>query len=113
MRHKPRRRSKTLLWILRRHPALDRMTVPFHIFLCESQTFAVRDSDLPLHQINSGHCFRDRVLHLNPGIHFHKIEISFRGIDEFHCAGIGVSDRRRRLYRRRADALALFRRKGC
>ena len=55
-----------------------------NILLLEGQGQARRHSQLLLHQINSGDQLRDRMLHLNTGIHLDKIEGSIGGQDKLH-----------------------------
>ena len=53
---------------------------------------ALRDPELLFDQIESRHHFRDRVLDLNPRVHFKKIELSVRCEHELDGARAGVSN---------------------
>ena len=52
--------------------ALKRMPLERYVFLPETQFFAGRNANLLLHNVNAGNHFRDRMLHLHPGVHFNK-----------------------------------------
>ena len=46
-----------------------------HIFLLKSQPLATGDPNLLLHDIDAGDQLGNGVLHLNPGVHFNKVEL--------------------------------------
>src|SRR5580693_3733966 len=51
-----------------------------------------RDTDLRFHQIDSGHCFGDRMLNLDTGVYFDEVEIAFLIHQEFNGSRIAVAD---------------------
>ena len=95
------------------------MAVEREIALAERQRLARCDAELQFDEIEAGHHFGDRMLDLEPRVHFHEIEL--RGLeiaaaadDEFHRAGAAIADRLgtgdRRLAHARAQGL---RHAGC
>src|SRR4029079_4697836 len=50
------------------------------------------DLQLPFHQVEPRDHLRHRVLHLQPGVHFHEVERAVPPGDEFHGAGTRVLD---------------------
>ena len=75
IRDRSRRRAESFLRILCIDPALDRMSGQFNVFLCIGQLLSGCDTDLFLYKIYTGYPFRYRMLHLDPGIHFHEIKV--------------------------------------
>ena len=61
--------------------------VKFDILLAEIQRFSSRDTEHPLHQVDAGDPFGDRMLYLQPGVHFQQVEVARRIDHEFHGAG--------------------------
>ena len=61
------------------------------------QAGALRDAQLPLHEIDAGDEFGDRVLDLQAGIHFHEVKMLGLVDQELHGAGTHVADCPRRL----------------
>ena len=53
-----------------------------------------RDADLALHQIDAGHEFRHRMLHLNARVDFDEVEIAVLVHQELDRARVGVADAR-------------------
>jgi hypothetical protein len=70
--------------------------------------FAGRDPDLLLHQIAPVHFLRDRVFHLNPGVHFHEVEIPVFIDKVFHGSSVLVADRFGKLHRTLTHSLPEF-----
>jgi hypothetical protein len=60
----------------------------------EREPLALRETELPLHQVHARHGFRDRVLHLQPRVHLQKVELSVGVEEKLDGAGIGVPHRR-------------------
>ena len=48
-----------------------------NILLFISQTLSRGYAHLLFDKVNTGHHFCYRMLHLNPGVHFHKVEVPF------------------------------------
>ena len=66
-------------------------------------------AQLPFHQVQAGDQLGHRVLHLQPGVHFHEVERAIRGGNELHRAGADIAHRPRRVHRRCAHRrTALF-----
>ena len=70
-----RTRHKILRRIFGIDPAFDGVSGEMDVILCHRQPLASRDLDLFFDQIQPCHHLRNWVLHLDPGVHFHKIEI--------------------------------------
>ena len=60
-------------------------------------------AQLPLHQVQAGDHLGDRVLHLQPGVHLHEVELAALLGDELHGAGVHVSHRARGSHRGGTD----------
>jgi hypothetical protein len=75
-------------------------------FPCKGKAVSGGNRDLQLHQIEAGHLFGDGVLHLQPRIHFEKIEIVFGINQKFDGACIGVAARTRQPHSCVAHAFA-------
>ena len=97
------RGQKTALGIFGVKPRLDRVAQERHFFLCERQLFAGRDAELPLHKIEPGDGFGDRMLDLQPRVHLHEPEAAlfqptgavgdeFDGAGAFVTGGLGGGD---------------------
>ena len=71
-----------------RHSTADPAT---HVLLRERQPRARRDLDLQAHQVEPGHQFRDRVLHLEAGVHLQEVEPAILVHQEFDRAGIVIA----------------------
>ena len=67
---------------------------------------AVRHAQLPLDQVQAGHHFGDRMLHLQPRVHLHQVELAVLVQQELHRAGAHVTRGLRQLHRAAAHALA-------
>ena len=61
--------------ILRVDPALNGMALDLYLVLSHRQRLPGRDPDLLYDQIQPRNHLSNRMLNLNPGIHFHKIKI--------------------------------------
>ncbi len=65
--------------------------------LPQRQRLAGGHAQLPLHQIQPGDGLGDRVLHLQPGVHFHEVEAQVAVVhlfgDELHRAGAHITHR--------------------
>ena len=57
------------------NPAFKRVTFKVDVALAQRKFFARSDTNLLLHQIDSGNEFGHGVLDLNPGIHLNKIKL--------------------------------------
>ena len=57
-----------------------------------AQALAGGDADLALHQIDAGHHFRDRMLHLNARVDFDEVQVAVGVHQEFDGARIGVAN---------------------
>ena len=55
-------------------PALNGMAGDLDILLGHRQRLPRRDPDLLLNKVQIRHCLGHRMLHLDPGIHFHEIK---------------------------------------
>jgi hypothetical protein len=75
------------------------------VVLSDGEHLTGGDADLPLDEVDAGDHFRHRMLHLEPGVHFHEEEL-VRGVvrnEELHRAGAGVVDAAGGLARGLAD----------
>jgi len=73
-------------------PAFDRMAGERNVLLAQLEHLAGSGTDLLLDQVDAGDRFRDRVLNLDPGIHFHEIEIALGVDQELDRAHPGIID---------------------
>jgi hypothetical protein len=71
---------------------LDRMPVSGGRFRVEPA--AVGDRELQLDEIEPGGFLGDRMLDLQPGVHFEEVELAIVIGEELHRPGTGVADRR-------------------
>ena len=76
--------------------------------LLARQRLARGDAQLPFHEVEAGDHLRDRMLDLQPRVHFHEIERAVRCDDEFHGAGAAVVDGARGSDRGLAHLAAAF-----
>ena len=67
--------------------AFDRPAFELHVLLLDRQFLARRDADHLLDQIDAGDEFGDRMLDLQPGVHFEEEERAVLPRHEFHRAG--------------------------
>ena len=84
-------RQEIVVRILRVDAALDRRAAPRDVLLRERQPPAGRDLDLQPHQVEAGHQFRDRMLHLQARVHFQEVEAAVLIHQELHRAGVVVA----------------------
>ena len=63
-------------WIFGIDPAFDGVTLNMDVVLTKGQRQAGSNPDLPFDNIHPGHHFGNRMFNLQPGIHFHKIEMT-------------------------------------
>ena len=84
------------------------VAVAAHLVLAQGQRLACGDAQLPFHQVQAGHQFGHRVLHLQAGVDFHEVEIAVRADDELHRAGVDVVNGVRGLHRGGTHARAQF-----
>ena len=75
----------------------------------KGQLLAAGDFELQAHQIETGDQFGDRMLHLQPRIHFQKVEIAVVVGEELDRARVEVTRRARSQNRGFAHALPHFR----
>ncbi len=85
------RRRDELVRILGIHPALDGVTAHFNLALGKRQLLAGSHHDLRLHDIDARHHFSDRMLHLNTGVHFNKVELTVF-VEEFEGSRSAITD---------------------
>src|SRR5687768_17400092 len=85
-----RRRGK-LVGILGIDAALDSVAFQYNVSLAYGKLFTRRNTDLRLHQINSGDSFGDRMLYLQARIHLYEIEFIFFK-EKFERADASITD---------------------
>src|SRR5262249_12064785 len=73
-RDEARRRPKTRGGVLGVDPALHRAAAVNYVLLNKRQPLSRRDADLLADQIDAGHQFRDRMLHLDAGVDLDEIK---------------------------------------
>mmetsp|Transcript_9290 Transcript_9290/g.32182 ORF Transcript_9290/g.32182 Transcript_9290/m.32182 type:complete len:294 (-) Transcript_9290:129-1010(-) len=73
-------RQEVLLWVLGVQPDLHRVPIALDVLLAQRELFPRRNPELQLHQIHVGHALRDGVLDLEPGVHFHEVELPRVGV---------------------------------
>ena len=71
----PCRWQEIAQWIFSIDPALNRPPTAPNVLLRERELLACRDPNHLLDQIQSGNAFGHRMLDLQPGVHFQKIEV--------------------------------------
>ena len=103
------RRQEAALGILGIEPRLDRVAAQRHVVLRQRQRLAGGDAKLPFDQIVPGDALGDRMLDLQPRVHFHEPEAvglePVRAVgDELDGAGADITDRLRGGDRGRAHA---------
>ena len=72
-------------------PHFNGVAVEANVLLLQRQGFARCHAQLPLHQIEAGHAFGHRVLHLQAGVHFQEVVAVFAVHDELHRARAPVA----------------------
>ncbi len=107
----PDRRQEPAIRVLGVDARLDRVPVDRKLDLFLRQRFPGRHAQLPFDEVLPGDHFGDRMLDLQPRVHFHEIERSVAreavGSDEFDGAGADIADRFRRGDRRFAHRAAM------
>ena len=68
------------------------MVADRHVLLLKGQRLAGCHAQLPLDQVGIGHKLRNRMLHLQARVHFHKVEIAVIRIQELDGTGSFVTD---------------------
>jgi hypothetical protein len=91
--------------VLRTKAHFDRVALESHFVLREGQQLALRDTQLPLDEIEPRNRLGDRVLDLQPRVHLHQEEVAALE-QELHRARADISRRLRQLHRAAAHALA-------
>ncbi|MNW51208.1 hypothetical protein D3C74_286890 [compost metagenome] len=87
-----RRWHKVAGRILGVDPALDRPAIQLNVLLSEGKRIPLGHGNHLLDQIDAGNHFGDRMLHLNPCIHFHEIKLSVQPKQEFQRSRTGIVD---------------------
>ena len=72
-------------------PRLDGVSRDLDVILGEREALATGDAQLPLDDVVPGHELGDRVLHLEPRVDFHEVEVAGAGPQELHGAGTDVA----------------------
>ena len=86
----PRIGHKIVVGIFGIDAALHRMAIHLQVLLFERKRKPFCNPDLLPHQVHSHHSFRDRVLHLQAGVHLQEIKIELVIHDEFNRSGTFV-----------------------
>ena len=110
-RHVPQRhgaalRHEALVGVFGAQAHLDGMPAETHLVLRDGQRLAGRHAQLQRDQVEPGHGFGHRVLHLQPGVHLHEVEAALGVEQELQRAGALVADRLDRGHCRGAHARA-------
>src|SRR5690606_1764481 len=71
-------------------PALDGVATDDHVFLLDAQRLASADANLFLDDVDAGDHFRNRMLHLDTGVHLDEEELAVF-IEELEGAGAAVT----------------------
>ena len=101
--------GEIVIRILGIDPALDGVTARLGIEDVLGHWHSGSNADLLFDELTAHDFLRHRMLHLNPGVHFHEVEIRSILIDEiFDGAGILVADRFDQLLGSFPHALAEF-----
>ena len=87
----------------------DRVPGDPDVVLRDRQVLAARDAQLQLDEIEPGDEFGHRVLDLQPGVHFHEVELAGGIEQELDRARARVADLARHRGRRQPHALAQHR----
>ena len=101
-----RARQEAFRRILGVDPALDRMAAEHDVLLRDGQPLPGGDEDLLPHEVEPRDHLRDRVLHLDPGVHLEEVVRAVGGEEPLHGAGRAIADRRGRVDGDAPDALA-------
>src|SRR4029453_16505749 len=85
--------------------AFERVTTELNIALLVRQTVAGRNQNLISDDVETGHHFGYRMLHLDSRVHFHEIKILAVINEKFKGADIRIPDFLDRLYDAASDFL--------
>ena len=99
-------RGREVFGIFSIDATFNRMAVEFDIFLLELKGGARSDAHLLAHEVDAGDHFRDRMFHLQAGVHFDEIE-SALGVEEFKSADARIAELARRARCEAADFVAV------
>ncbi len=89
--------QKAMLRVFRINARFHGMPLLLNLILLQRQRLSSRHPQLPFDQINAGDHFGDRMLDLQPGVHFHEVEI-LTGNDELNSTGTLIIDAASRLH---------------
>src|SRR5262249_39545187 len=92
LKNRSGRGKKIIVRIFRIKSRFDRVAFLRYISLCQCKSFAFSGLDLEPNEVKPSYHFRNRVLDLQPRIHFYEVKLSSRCNDELHRAGIRVID---------------------
>ncbi len=70
----PRGGQEVVVGIFSTNTCLYRMTCERELLLFQGQRLARCHAQLPLHQVQTGDGFSNRMLHLQTGVHLHKVK---------------------------------------
>ncbi len=98
--------------ILGVEPAFNRVAALADVALGEHQGFTPRNAQLLVHEIDTGHHFRDRMLDLQAGVHLQKIKLPIRSEDKLDRPGTGIMHCAGQAQRRRRHLFAEVRGQG-
>ena len=108
-------RHKVIQRVFRGNTALDGFAPDADLVLLRNPHFRTvhgipfRDPDLALHDVDAGNGFRNRVLHLDTGVHFNKVELIVPGHQKLYRTRADVIHVFHQLHRRIADGFPQFR----
>ena len=84
--------AESLIGIFGIDAALYDVAVGKDAVLCAAEPCACGNAYLPLNDVKSRHHFGNAVLHLQTGVHFHKIKVVLFVQQKFHGTGVDVAD---------------------
>ena len=84
------RKEGAASWILGVNPDLDGMSGNSHLTLTKRERLSGRDEKLLFDEVEAGHQFGHRMLHLETGVHLQVVEGAVF-VEKFDRSGIGVS----------------------
>ena len=103
--------QEIVVWRFGTNTRFDGVALHPHLRLRQWQGLARGDAQLPLHQVQAGDRFGDRVFHLQAGVHLHEEEIhAALGLldDELHSTRAHITDRLSSCHRCSTHAFAQF-----
>ncbi len=89
--HRPGDGQEVVGWVFGVEPRLNGVPPRPHALLPPGQRLTGGDTNLPLDQVDAGHQFGDRMLHLQAGVHLQKVEL-LTVEQELDRARAGVAD---------------------